>query len=80
MAVSCVLSAILPTGRAGRAYQYQGSGGIGGQEASPPPPLRVERGVKCYVCLEHPAHILAVVVLNDLYRFFASSNPIFALS
>ena len=72
-------SAILRADQARRACQYRGSGGIGGQEASPPSPLRVERGVKSYVCLERPAHILAVVVLNDLYRFFASSNPIFAL-
>ena len=72
-AVSCVPSAIRLSGRAGRAYRCRGSGGLGGKEASPPAPLRMERGVKCHVCSEHPGHIVAVAALKVFSHLLFSS-------
>lgn len=72
-AVSCVPSAIRLSGRAGRAYRCRGSGGLGGITASPPAPLRMERGVKCHVCSEHPVHIVAVAALKVFSHLLFSS-------
>ena len=79
-AVSCVPSAIRLSGRAGKAYRCRGSGGLGGLTASPPAPLRMERGVKCHVCSEHPGHIVAVAALKVFsHLLFSSSFFIFLL-
>ena len=72
-AVSCVPSAIRISGRAGKAYRCRGSGGLGGLTASPPTPLRMERGVKCHVCSEHPVHIVAVAALKVFSHLLFSS-------